>query len=136
MAAETTSVASSARKIGRKSSSVALVANPLTGTYTTTDNQLNDVMEVGYIPAGVTCIGMTVATTDMDTGTAVVHKVTIGSTDVASSLTLAQTGASGFYAFAPITTTAPTLVKITTTTAATTAVAGSIVVTPIYFSGS
>lgn len=134
MAGETTSLSAAARKLARKLSGTGLTGHPYTGTYTTTDNQLNDVMEVGYLPAGVTIVGLFVATTDMDTGTTVVHKVTIGSTDVVTGLTLAQTGASGVYAFTPLTTTDRTLIKITTTTAATTAVAGSIVVTPIYFS--
>lgn len=135
MAGETTTLSAANRKLARKNSSTGLTGHPYTAAFSTTQNELNDVMEFGYLPAGVTVVAVLVASTDMDSLTAVVHKVTIGSTDVVTNLTLAQTGTSGCYAVnPPLTTTDRTLLKTTTTTAAGTAVAGSMVITPIYFS--
>lgn len=100
---------------------------PFTLTYGTTNNELNDVMEAGYLPANVTVYGVIFAPSDMDTNVSptVVHKITVGSTDVASALTGAQSGAKSFVAIDPVTTTAKTLAKVTTTTAAATAAAGT-----------
>lgn len=101
---------------------------PFTLTYSTTQNELNDVMEAGYLPAGVTVYGVIYSPTDMDSNVspALVHKITVGSTDVASALTGAQTGAKSFVGIAPLTTTAKTLAKVTSTTAAATAAAGTL----------
>lgn len=99
---------------------------PFTVAYSTTQNETNDVMELGYLPSGVIVYGLIYAPTDMDSGTALVQKVTIGSTDVATGLTGGQTGAKTFVPIVPQTLTAKTLAKVTSTTAAGTAVAGSL----------
>lgn len=101
---------------------------PFTLAYSTTQNETNDVMEAGYLPSGATVYGVIYAPTDMDTNVspAVVHKVTIGSTDVVTGLTGAQTGAKTYNAITPLTLTAKTLAKVTSTTAAATAAAGTL----------
>jgi hypothetical protein len=135
MAGETTSVARGSQRFGRKLSSVALTANPFTLTYGTTDNQTNDVMEAGYIPAGVTVIGFLVYMTDMETSTTNVrHKITLGSTDLVTAIALGGAGGGDFFVCTPTETTAATLLKVTTTTAAGTGAAGTAYITPLYYS--
>lgn len=128
MAGETTAVASVDPPY-EGSSGLFLV--PFTLAYSTTQNETNDVMNAGYLPANVTVYGVIYAPTDMDTNVspAVVHKVTIGSTDVATGLTGAQTGTKSFQAITPVTITARTLVSVTSTTAAATAAAGTLYLT-------
>ncbi len=101
---------------------------PFTLSYSTTQTELNDVMQAGYLPAGVTVHGVVYSPTDMDTNVspALVQKITIGSTDVATALTGAQTGAKTFVGIVPYTTTAKTLATVTSTTAAATAAAGTL----------
>jgi hypothetical protein len=125
MAGETTAVGS---LIPPYEAAEGLFLVPFTLAYSTTQNETNDVMNVGYLPANVTCYGVIYAPTDMDTNVspAVVHKVTVGSTDVATGLTGAQTGTKSFQPIAPLATTAKTLASVTTTTAAATAAAGTL----------
>lgn len=101
---------------------------PFTLAYATTQLEANDVMEAGYLPSGATVYGFYYSPTDMDTNVspAVVQKVTIGSTDVATGLTGAQTGAKTFVGITPLALTAKTLAKITTTTVPGTAAAGTL----------
>lgn len=134
MAGETTSVSAAARVTGNKLPLCgALTGKLFTIPYATTQLELADVMEVGYIPEAVTLVGFLYAPTDMDSATGMVQKITVGGTDVATSLTGGQTGAKSYVAITPIVTTAPTLVSVTTTTAPTTPVAGTLYLTPIYF---
>jgi hypothetical protein len=101
---------------------------------------LNDVLNMGYLPKGVTLVGFIAYATDMDTnGTpALAWKITVGSTDVKTGITIGQATAASthsltqFLAVAPTTTTEPTLVKVTFTTAAATAAAGTLALTPVY----
>lgn len=125
MAGETTS-ALSANPPYEAAEGMFLV--PFTVSYATTQLELNDVMELGYLPANCTCYGIVYSPTDMDTNVspAVVQKVTIGSTDVATGLTGAQTGAKSFVGIVPITVTSKTLAKVTTTTVPATAAAGTL----------
>lgn len=134
MAGETTSVSATARVTGKKDTGCALVGHPLTAAYATTQLEANDVMEMGYLPEGVTLVGFIYAPTDLDDGTQLVQKITVGSTDVVTGLTGGQTGAKTFVGVTPLAITAPTLVKVTTTTAAQTPAAGSLYLTPVYFS--
>lgn len=99
---------------------------PYTVPFATTELELNDVVEAGYIPANCTVYGVIYSPTDMDSGTALVQKITVGSTDVATGLTGGQTGAKTFVGCVPLTVTAKTKVSITSTTAAGTAVAGTV----------
>jgi hypothetical protein len=130
MAGETTSALSS--KVPYEGTGDGMFLVPFSVAYLSTDNQASDVMELGYLPANCTVYGFYYAPTDMDTNVspAVVHKVTIGSTDVATGLTGAQTGTASVVAITPLALTAKTLAKVTTTTAAATGAAGTL---PIAF---
>ena len=106
---------------------------PFTTSYSTSQNELNDVMEIGYLPANVTVYGFIYAPTDMDTNVspALVHKVTVNGVDVVTSLTGGQTGTASWNVVTPTAVgttpgTSPQLVTITSTTAAATAAAGTV----------
>lgn len=104
----------------------------------TTQLELADVIQMGYIPAGVTLIGFVAFADDLDTATALVWKITVGAADVKTGITIGQAAAlsthtlTQFLSIDPVTTTAATLVSVTITTAAGTAAAGTLVLTPIY----
>ena len=105
----------------------------------TTQLELNDVIQMGYVPAGVTLIGFVAFADDLDTGAAaLVWKITVGATDVKTGVTIGQADAklthtlSQFLSIDPITTTAATLVSVTFTTASATAAAGTFALTPVY----
>lgn len=135
MAGETKALARGAQRFGVKLSSRAVVAAVFNLTYSSTENETNDVMEAGFLPAGVVAFQVNVIMSDMETSTTNVrHKVSIGATDVATGLALGGAGGSGMYAFTPITTTAPTKVTVTTTTAAGTGAAGTATVIVLYYS--
>lgn len=129
MAGETTAVTTNKRKF---KTTAPVIGQTWSLAYAATELELADVKQFGYIPAGATVVGFIYAPTDMDSGTAAVQKITVGSTDVATGLTGAQTGAASFVAIRPITVTADTLVSVTTTTAAGTAVAGTLHLTALY----
>jgi hypothetical protein len=101
---------------------------PFTVAYATGQLEANDVLELGYLPANCTVYGVIYSPTDMDTNVSpgLVQKITIGSTDVATGLTGGQTGAKSFVGVVPTTLTEKTLAKVTTTTAAATAAAGTL----------
>lgn len=105
---------------------------------TTSIDEANDAVNMGYLPAGVTLIGFSVACADIDTSTGLVWKITVGSTDVKTGMTIGQADSkvthtlTQFLSIVPYTTTAKTLVAITFTTAATTPAAGDITLVPIY----
>lgn len=97
-------------------------------SFTTSNNETNDVMEFGYLPPYAVPLAALWQPTDMDTNVspAVVHKITVGSTDIVTGLTGAQTGVANLAASARYTASAsPALVKVTSTTAAATAAAGT-----------
>lgn len=106
----------------------------------TTQLELNDVVQMGYIPNGVTLIGFVAFADDLDTNgsPALVWKITVGATDVRTGVTIGQAAAgltnslTQFLAIDPVTTTAATLVSVTFTTAAATAAAGTFCLTPVY----
>ena len=129
MAGETTAVTTNKRKF---KSMAPVLGQTWSLAYATGELELADVKQFGYIPKGTTVIGFIYAPTDMDSGTAAIQKITVGSTDVATGLNGAQTGAASFVAIRPITVTEDTLVSVTTTTAAGTAVAGTLHLTALY----
>lgn len=131
MAGETTAVTTNKRKF---KTTAPVIGQTWSLAYATGELQANDVKEFGYVPANSTVIGFIYAPTDLDTGEspAVVQKITVGSTDVATALSGAQSGAASFVAIRPISVTADTLVKITTTTAPATAAAGTVHLTALY----
>lgn len=134
MAGETQVLAAAARGIGKKVPFAAMVANPWLLTYLTTELELADVKEAGYLPAGVTLLGFYYCPDDLDTATALVQKITVGATDVLTGLTGGQTGAKTLQLITPILIVDKTLVKVTCSTAAGTPAAGNLWLIPIYFS--
>lgn len=128
MAGETVSVAASAARQFYDNPGAGLFAATYSLTFSASNNELNDVMEAGYLGPNVKPVAVIWVPSDMDTnGTpTVVHKVTVGSTDVATGLTGAQSGTAQIVPCSSLTTTSDvTLVKVTTTTAAATAQAGT-----------
>lgn len=138
MAGETTSLAVGAWKDANvfPVSGKALMIHEATASFGSSDNEVNDVMEVCYLPDGIKVYGLIVSATDMDTGTpAVVHKVTFGATDVVTGLTNAQAGTTTVHGIAPYTTSGYTLVKVTSTTAAAVGAAGTMTLRFLYTEG-
>jgi hypothetical protein len=132
MAGETTSVSASATRSFYDNPGAGMFLVPFSLTYSTTQNELNDVMEAGYLPPYARVVAVIWAPTDMDSNGSptVVHKVTVGSTDVVTALSGAQTGTASFTvatqaSLATATSSSAQLVKVTSTTAAATAVAGT-----------
>jgi hypothetical protein len=123
MAGETTSLSATA---WRDSQVLPVLKGPtlhvheVTATYSNTNQlELNDVMQVTYLPPGVKIWALGVTATDMDSSTGLVQKVTVGSTDIVTGLTNGQTAATTFHQLpAAYTTTNIELVTITNTTAA------------------
>lgn len=132
MAGETTSLSGSAARLQYAKVGSGTFIVPMSLTFGATDNELNDVMEAGYIPPFTRVFAVIWAPTDMDTNgsPAVVHKVTVGSTDVVTGLTGAQTGAASLTvctqaSIVAAVSSSAQLVKVQTTTAAATAAAGT-----------
>lgn len=109
----------------------------------TTQLELNDVLNMGYIPTGATLLGFIAFADDLDSNAspALAWKITVGSTDVKTGITIGQASSvsthsiTQFLGIEPITMTEPTLVKVTFTTAAATAVAGTFTLCPVYIGG-
>lgn len=105
--------------------------------------ELNDVINMGYVPKGATLIGFIAFADDLDSNAspALAWKITVGSTDVKTGITIGQASSvsthsiSQFLGIEPITLTDATLVKVTFTTAAATAAAGTFCLTPVYIGG-
>ncbi len=130
MAGETTAVSALQARVYRDHPGFGGYFVEFALTFGSTDNQLNDVMEAGYIGPNVRPIAAVWIPTDMDTNVspAVVHKVTVGSTDVVTGLTGAQSGTAQIVPCSTLATTASTgatKVTVTTTTAAATAASGT-----------
>lgn len=124
MAGETTSALSSDPPF---SAPVGFFLVPFTVAYSTTQNESADVMELGYLPANCKVYGC-IYTPSAMAASALVHKITIGSTDVITGLIGAVLGTGSVQTWAPVTLTANTLAKVTSTTAATTPAAGTLTV--------
>ena len=132
MAGETSTVASTAARNFYQAPGAGLYACEYSLSFSTTQNELNDVMEVGYLPPYAKVYAVGWHPTDMDTNVSptVVHKVTINAVDIVATLTGAQPGAASLTPVTPTsaaTATSSTAQKITmtTTTAAATAAAGT-----------
>lgn len=135
MAGETISVPATAARTyyDNPGAGTFVVSNTL--TFGTTDNQLADVQQVGYLPPNVKLLAVGFYPTAMDTNGSptLVLKLTVGSTDVVTGVSGAQGGASSLV---PVNqagrvlaaSTSPTLVQVQCTTAAATAAAGSMIV--------
>lgn len=132
MAGETTTVSAATVRQQQGHAGSGLFPIRFDVAYLSTETQLNDVMQAGYLPPGVKVVAVGYHPTDLDTGiAAVVQKVSVGSTDIVTGLTGAQTGAASltpvtqaYLAAAP--SNSRELVTITTTTAAATGAAGTV----------
>lgn len=112
-----------------------MIAHTHTVALRTTDMALNDVTGICKVPANSTVLGFYLFTDDLDSGSeALVWSVLIGSTVVQAGITNAVAKAGTHFACSPgpVTVTADTIVYIKATTAAATAVAGNIMLTPVY----
>lgn len=117
-----------------------LNAAPWTVEVTTAQLELNDVLQLGYLPTGVTLLGFIAFADDLDSNgsPALAWKITVGVTDVKTGITIGQAASvsthsiTQFLGVEPLTTTDRTLVSVTFTTAAATAVAGTFSLTPVY----
>jgi len=134
MAGETTSLSAAEARTFYDNVGAGVFAAVFTKSFSTTQNELNDVMEMGYIPANTRVLSIGYFPTDMDTNVspALVQKVTVNGVDQVTGLTGGQSGTSSLNAptATAIGTTPGTdkqLVTITSTTAAATAAAGSVV---------
>lgn len=139
MAGETTSRTGISDVVMPKAIGPMLTGAVWTTELATTQLELADVVNMGYLPKGVTLVGFIPFVDDLDSNgsPALVWKITVGSTDVKTGLTLGQaasltTVTNSFIAIEPLTTTATTLVSATVTTAAATAVAGTFCLVPVY----
>jgi hypothetical protein len=134
MAGETTSVAASAARVFYDNPGAGSFWATFNLTFGTTDNELNDIMQAGYIGPNVRVLAVFWGPTDMDTNGSptVAHKVTVNAVDAVTGLTGAQTGTSSL---SPVTSTfastapgtAPQLVQVQSTAASATAAAGTAV---------
>ena len=140
MAGETKAVLAAYAKPTRMLTGSGLCCSVFSVPLATTEMELADVVNCGFIPAGVTVVAVGFACHDMDSSTGVVNKITIGSTDVATGITAGVLGSVAtavptLRAVIPQTTTDKTLVSTTFTTAPSgTAAAGTIHVSVWYFS--
>lgn len=132
MAGETTSVAASSARLAYENPGAGAFLAVFSLTFGSTDNELNDIMQAGYIPANTRVVAVGWYPTDMDTNVspAVVHKVTVNSVDQVTGLTGAQTGTSSWSsttstAVATTPGTSPQLVQVQSTTAAATGASGT-----------
>jgi|GEM_PF-2014185 len=139
MAGETKAVPTAFLKPQRKLAGSALCCTTFSNAVATTESELADVVELGYLPAGVTVVAVIVTTPDMDSSTGIVQKVTIGTTDVLTGITTAVLGSvatqvPSVRGIVPYSTTAKTLVSTTYSTAASgTPAAGTIFVSCMYY---
>lgn len=129
MAGETTSATVASQYQG--SLLPGLNAQTFTLAYAKGQLELNDVYEAGYVPGPCTVVGFIVKATDMDSATGLVQKITVGATDLVTGITVGQSGGNGFFGCTPTAITAATKLIVTCTTAATTAVAGTLYVTVV-----
>lgn len=113
-----------------------MIAHAHTVALRTTDLATNDVTGVCKVPANSTTFGFFLFTDDLDSNgsEALVWSVLIGSTVVQAGITNATAKAGTFFACTggPKTVTADTIVYLKATTAAGTAAAGNVTITPVY----
>ena len=135
MAGETVSISGPVRAATPHFPGPVLNAAVWTYELATGNLESNDVLSLGYVPAGATLIGLMVFTDDLDSATGIVSKFIVGSTDVVTGLTIGRAAGGSFVAFEPVAVTSDTLVKWQVTTVPTGAQAGTITVVPLYIGG-
>ena len=119
MTAATVAAPANSINFGTKESNRGLTSYTMSHAWLTAEtDEANDAVEFGYLPAGVTVIAFANVVADLDSGTALRQTISIGSTDFTANA-LASTGGNAVTYIVPLVLTAPTLVKVTTTTGAT-----------------
>lgn len=139
MAGETTTDLVTTTPLCASRSAGEVIAQPHSVEFRTTDVALNDITGVCRVPAGATVIGFILQTDDLDSGSeALVFSILIGTTVFKAGITLAVAKAGTFAVGASghVTVTADTIVSLKATTAAATAVAGTVNLTPVYITAS
>jgi hypothetical protein len=120
MTAATVAAPSGSQNFGFKQHGVGLTAFTLSHAWLTAEtDETNDTVEFGYLPSGITVIGLLNYVGDLDSGTALRHTIKLGSTSLVTADDLASAGGGEAHFFAPIVLTVPTLVSVVTTTGAT-----------------
>jgi hypothetical protein len=137
MTAATVAAPANSIYFGNKIPNAGLCCTTYSHLWLTAETDENtDTVEFGYVPAGVVVVGMFVYSADIDTGSSALRQTfKIGSTSVKTADTIASTGGGEVLAFAPIATTAPTLVSVVTTTGANAHTNGLMYITVVYYSG-
>jgi hypothetical protein len=117
-----------------------VVAQPWSVEARTSDLATNDITAVAKIPAGSTYLGCFLITDDLDTNgsVALVWSILVGATAVNTAIGNDTAIVGAFYASAvgPVTVTADTFINMKATTAAGTAAAGTIALTPVYITSA
>jgi hypothetical protein len=140
MAGETKAVLTAYQKPRKQLANGGLCVQMFEVPLATGEMELNDVVNLGYLPDGVTVVAVGCTSDDLDSSTGVVTKVTIGATDVLTGVTSAVLGSVATQvptvrAIKPYVTSGKTLASTTFTTAPSgTAAAGSLYYSFWYYS--
>jgi hypothetical protein len=136
MTAATVAAPKNSIYFGNKLSNVGLTPQTLSHTWLTAEtDEANDTVEFGYLPAGVTVIGVLNYSADIDTGTSALRQtIKLGTTELKTGSTIASTGGGEFIAITPQVLTTPTLVSVVTTTGANAHTNGVQYLTFLYYS--
>lgn len=117
-----------------KAASVLQIASFSKAVATAQLDEEDDATEIAYLPAGMTVYQVIVTATDMDSGTAaLVYDIELAGTKIVTGATVGQSAGTALTTLTtPLTTTDYSLLSMVVTTAAATAVAGTITVRVIY----
>jgi hypothetical protein len=100
---------------------------------TTSIDEINDIFEIGYLPAGVVVHGFIVKSTDMDTGgPTLAYTLRLNGVDLVTGVTTGQAAATAVHWCAPTTTAGYEVVDAKVTAAATTPAQGTVTVRVLY----
>ncbi len=129
-------LASSAVNAGYKLSNKGVCAYPLSHTFTVPELQKNVITQFGILPYGVRVIAFSVVSADLDSGgSALVQSIFIDSTEVVTGVVAGAAGTNTYHVCNPPTDlSAPAVLSMKVTTAATTAAAGAVTIHSHYYS--
>ncbi len=137
MTAATVAAPNNSINYGNRMSNVGLTGFTLSHAWLTAEtDETNDAVEFGYLPGGVIVVACLNASADLDSGSALRQKITVGSTDIKTGSTVASAGGGELIVMTPQTLSVPTLVTVTTTTAATGHQNGVQYLTFLYYTGA
>lgn len=137
MTAATVAAPANSIYFGNRMSNVGLTAFTLSHPWLTAEtDEANDIVEFGYLPAGIIVVACLNASADLDSGSALRQTITLGATDIKTGSTIASAGGGELIVMTPQTLTDPTLVKVKTTTGATGHQNGTQYLTFLYYTGA